>query len=505
MIDGFILGLTTLFSVQALLGLVAGVVIGYLVGALPGLSAGVGMALLIPFTFELDPVVSVVMLVTLYMASEYSGAIPAILVNTPGEPSAAITALDGYPMRERGEAGQALTLSILGSAVGSIISTILLVFSVHWMTRFALAFGPAEYFALAVVGLSLISTLSGCNVVRGFVALLFGLLLTTIGTDPVDGIRRFAFVDGLLGGIPFIPALVGLFALAEVLKMLETTDEKPVPLKKIEGLSGQFSLLKPHTWNLLRSTLIGYVIGVIPGAGATIASITAYSVQKRISKSPETFGKGNPEGVVAAETANNACMPGALAPMLALGIPGKASTAVLIGALAIHGVQPGPLIFQRNPEVPYTIYVALLVGMPLMVLVGLYGARLWVRITQVPKGAVAGIVVAMCLLGTFAESNDIFAIWIAVAFGIIGYVLGKVDIEPAPIILALVLGYMMESNFRRALVISGDDPIVFVSHPISAICLVVAVVVFALPLIQNRLARRVRLMDADAVRAAAEN
>ncbi|WP_102958097.1 tripartite tricarboxylate transporter permease [Mangrovicella endophytica] len=494
MLNGFLVGLQSFTSFAVLAGLFGGVIVGYLVGALPGLSAGVGMALLIPFTFGLDPVVSIVMLVTLYMASEYSGAIPAILVNTPGEPSSAVTALDGYPMRMRGEAGQALTLSILGSAVGSVLSTILLVLTVNWMTGVALAFGPAEYFALAVLGLSLVSTLSGHSVIRGLVALLFGLLLTTIGTDPVDGIPRFVFNEGLLGGIPFISALIGLFALSEVLEMLETTDEKPMPLKAMSGVLGQFSLLKPHVGNMVRSTFIGYILGVIPGAGATIASLTAYAVQRRVSKTPETFGKGNPEGLVAAETANNACMPGALAPMLALGIPGKASTAVLVGALAIHGVQPGPLIFAQHPEIPYSVYIALLVGMPFMVALGLFGSRLWVKLTLIPRGVVAAIVCATCLLGTFSEANDIFSIWVAAVFGIVGYVLRKLDIEPAPIVLALVLGYMMESNFRRALVGSGDDYAVFATSPIAAVCLVLALIVFVLPLTGAMLFKR-RLAD----------
>jgi putative tricarboxylic transport membrane protein len=496
MLDGFLLGLDAFASWPVIAGLFGGVLIGYLVGALPGLSAGVGMALLIPFTFGLDPVVSIVMLVTLYMASEYSGAIPAILVNTPGEPSSAVTALDGYPMRLRGEAGEALTLSILSSAFGSIVSTILLIFTVSWMTGIALAFGPAEYFALAVLGLSLVSTLSGHSVIRGLVALLFGLLLTTIGTDPVDGVPRFVFNDGLLGGIPFIAALIGLFGLSEVLTMLENSDEKPGALKSIPGISAQFSLLMPHVGNLFRSTFIGYILGVIPGAGATIASLTAYSVQRRMSKSPDTFGKGNPEGVVAAEAANNACMPGALAPTLALGLPGKASTAVLVGALAIHGVRPGPLLFVQHPEIPYSIYIALLAGMPFMVVLGLYGAKLWVKLTQIPRGVVAAIVCATCLLGTYSEANDIFSIWVAVAFGLIGYVLSKIEIEPAPIVLALVLGYLMESNFRRALVGSGESYSVFATSPISALCLILALIIFVLPFL-GKLRRRTSAVETD--------
>lgn len=496
MLNGFLVGLDAFMSLPVLAGLFGGVLVGYLVGALPGLSAGVGMALLIPFTFGLDPVVSIVMLVTLYMGSEYSGAIPAILVNTPGEPSSAVTALDGFPMRMQGKAGEALTLSILGSAFGSVLSTILLIFTVHWMTSIALAFGPAEYFSLAVLGLSLVSTLSGHSVVRGLVALLFGLLLTTIGTDPIDGVARFVVNDSLLGGVPFIAALIGLFGLSEVLTMLENSDEKPVVMKSIGRVTARIGILKPHLGNLIRSTFIGYILGVIPGAGATIASLTAYSVQRGLSKNPEAFGKGSPEGVVAAETANNSCMPGALAPMLALGIPGKASTAVLVGALAIHGVRPGPLIFTQHPEIPYSIYIALLIGMPFMVLLGLFGARLWVKVTQIPRAVVAAIVCATCLLGTFSEANDIFSIWVAVSFGIIGYILSKVDIEPAPIVLALVLGYMMESNFRRALVGSGDEFSVFVTSPISAVCLVLAVIIFVLPFVEKFTRRRARLTAA---------
>jgi putative tricarboxylic transport membrane protein len=494
MLEGFLHALALFASWQVAGGLMAGVLIGYLVGALPGLSASMGMALLVPFTFGLNPVVSIVMLVTLYMASEYSGAIPAILCNTPGEPSAAITALDGYPMRERGEAGHALTLSILGSAFGSVVSTLLLILTAQGIASFALAFGPADYFALAVLGLSLISCLAGDSLLRGTIGLIFGLMLTTIGIDPVDGITRYVFVPGLLGGISFIAALVGLFALSEVFEMLESAGRPPQPLRQMPGVSGQLKLLLPHKWNLIRSTLVGFVIGVVPGTGATIASITAYALQKKLSRDPDSFGKGNPEGVVASETANNACIPGALAPMLALGIPSKASVAILIGALTINGVQPGPLIFIKNPEIPYAIYIALLVGMPFMVVLGLWGARMWVRLTLIPTSIVAALVAAICLLGTYAESNDLFAVYTAIVFGVIGYVLRKAGIAPAPIVLALVLGYMMESNFRRAMLQSGGDPSVFLVNPIAASCLILALAAFVVPLVQNLLnARSVRL------------
>jgi putative tricarboxylic transport membrane protein len=485
MSDGFIHALGLFASWQVACGLGAGILVGYLVGALPGLSASMGMALLIPFTFGLSPVVSIVMLVTLYMASEYAGAIPAILCNTPGEPSAAITALDGYPMRQRGEAGHALTLSILGSAFGSVVSTMMLIVTVQPMAAFALAFGPAEYFALAVLGLSLISSLTGNSLVKGLIGLLFGLLITTIGIDPVDGITRYVFAPALLSGVSFIAALIGLFALSEVFEMIETATERPQPLQDMPGVSGQLRLLIPHRWTLIRSTLIGFAIGVVPGAGATIASIAAYVAEKRLSKDPDSFGKGNPTGVVASETANNACIPGALAPMLALGIPSKASVAILISALTIHGVQPGPLIFTKSPEIPYAIYIALFIGMPFMVVLGLSGARLWVRLTLIPKSIVAVMVAAICLLGTYAEGGDIFAVYTAVFFGVVGYLLRKAGIGPTPIVLALVLGYMMESNFRRAMLQSAGDPVVFVSSPIAAVCLVLALLMLFLPIVKN--------------------
>ncbi len=489
MTDGLYQALLLFGSWQVLAGLAAGVIVGYVVGALPGLSASMGMALLIPFTFGLSPVVSIVMLVTLYMASEYSGAIPAILCNTPGEPSAAITALDGYPMRQQGRAGEALTLSILGSAFGSLVATVLLIMTVESMAAFALAFGPADYFALAVLGLSLISALSGGSLLRGVIGLLIGLIVATVGIDPVDGITRFVFTPELLSGISLISALIGLFALSEVFEMIETSDEKPQPLAEMPDLSGQLWMLWPYRGALTRSTLIGFLIGVVPGAGATIASLTAYVLEKRLSSDPDSFGKGNPAGVVAAETANNACIPGALAPMLALGIPSKASVAILISALTIHGVQPGPLIFQKHPQIPYSIYIALIIGMPIMVVVGLWGARLWVRLTLVPKSIIAPVVAAICLLGCYAESGEMFAVYTAIAFGVGGYLLRKVGIGPTPIVLALVLGYMMESNFRRAMLQSGGDPMVFLVNPISAVCLGLALLMLVLPIVQDLRAR----------------
>lgn len=484
--DGFAQAFAAMASWDVARAMIFGVLAGYFVGATPGKSSSIGIALALPFTFAMSTVSSIVLLVTLYMASEYAGAIPAILVNTPGIPAAAITALDGYPMRLRGEAAGALTLSILSAAFASTTSTVLLIFTATWMAAIALTFGPVEYFAIAVLGLSLVSSLSGKSMLKGLIGLFFGFAVGVIGTDPLDGVNRYVFADSLLSGVEFIPALIGLFALSGVFVMVEDADQAVQPLKDMPTLVRQFGLIKPHFWTLLRSTLVGYLVSIIPGHGATISAVVSYAVQKRLSRTPETFGKGNPEGVVASEAGANASVPAALAPMLALGIPGSASTAVLIGALTLHGVQPGPLIFVKNPEVPYSIFLSLLLTMPLMVILGLGGARLWAKVTQVPRPIMAALVAALCLLGSYASQNDVFAIWTTVFFGIVGYVLRKIDIQPAPIVLALILGYLTETNFRRALIASAGDPLTLLTSPISVVCMILAACVFLWPFIRRR-------------------
>lgn len=475
-----------MLSVDVATGLFGGAILGYLIGSIPGLSSSIGIALLIPFTYSLSPVTSIVLLVTLYMATEYAGAIPAILMNTPGVPAAAVTAIEGYPMRLRGEAGGALTMSILSAGFASVCATLLLIACSTWIASVALAFGPVEYFAIALMGLSMVSSLSGDSMLKGFIALFLGLGVAVIGTDPMDGTPRYVLMDSLLSGIPFIPALIGLFALSGVFSLVENSAESPAALKAVPRISGQVGLMRPHLGTLSRSTLLGFLVSVIPGHGATISAFISYAFQKRMSRHPEAFGHGSPEGLIASEAAANASVPGALAPMLSLGIPGSASTAVLIGALTLHGVQPGPLLFTRNPEIPFSIFVALIVTMPFMVCLGLWGIRLWVKVTAVPRSVIAGLVGAMCLLGSYASMNDLFAMWTTIAFGILGYILHKAKIHPAPIVLALILGNMTEANFRRALMASGGNYATFVTHPVGVVCALLALLVFAMPFLRRK-------------------
>jgi putative tricarboxylic transport membrane protein len=483
MIEGLYVGLIAIISVDVILALCAGIAIGYMVGSLPGLTTAVGMAVVLPFTFAMDPVSAMVMLVAIYVAGDYAAAIPGILVNAPGQPAAAITAFDGYPMRLQGKAGEALTLSILSSGFGAFVSTLLLIVSAAGLAHIALAFGPAEYFALSLLGLALVTSLASGSMTRAVIGLVIGLMVVTIGLDPISGTQRYVFHRGLIEGVPFLPALIGLFALSEVFMMLERSlkssgeriQSLPSPWKSIP-------MIFPYGRTLGRSSIIGFLIGVVPGAGATIASLVSYSVSKRLSKQPDSFGTGNPEGVVASETANNAAGPGALAPLLSLGIPGSASAAILIGALMIHGINPGPMLFARNPEIPYAIFVSLLIGLPVMMLIGLLGTRFWVQITRLSPALVSTVVTSVCLLGAYTYDNNILSVWVTVVAGIIGYVLRKLNIHPAPIILALVLGSMMESNLRRGLRVSGDDFSYFISKPLSAIILFCAFAVFVLPM-----------------------
>ncbi|QHJ72368.1 hypothetical protein DNR44_005745 [Planococcus halotolerans] len=469
-----------------MLYILAGSLIGYFVGALPGLTPSVGIALLVPITFTMEPIPALILLVSLYVAAEYGGGITAILLNAPGTPAAAATALDGYPLATRGQAGKALTISILASGIGAFVSAILLIFTAVPMAAMALQFGPVEYFALAIFGLSLISSLSEGSITKGFIAMFFGLLIISVGIDPIVGVPRFAVNTDLLGGIPFLPALVGLFALSEVLFMLEKSDVKRNKVEKITGLGvSRSEIMSIKKTLFIKAPLLGYVIGVIPGAGATIASLISYNEAKRSSKDKGSFGKGNIEGVAASEGANNAAVPGALAPLLALGIPGSASAAILIGALTMQGLQPGPKLFTDNPEIPYSLFAALLIAAPIMLLIGLLGVRAWVNVTKIPNNILAVIVAGICIVGAYAYSNSMYSVWVMLLFGIFGYFIRKLAIPTTPIVLAMVLGFMMEVNFRRGMIIADGEISFIFTRPISVVLITLSVLTLILPLVQS--------------------
>lgn len=482
MIDNLLIGLNAFADPMVLVGLVAGAFIGYLIGAIPGLGPSLGIALMIPFTYSMDPLVSIVMLVALFAAAEYGGAISGILLNSPGTAAAVATAWDGYPLTKQGKTGIALNISIISSGIGIFVSTVLLFLTAVPLSEYALNFGPSAYFALALLGLSLVSSFSSGSLLKGALAMGIGLALATVGLDSQTGVPRFSYHPDFFEGLPLVPVLLGLFALSEVLFMIEAGASHKIKNQPMSGiLEVPFKTFYKMKFLFLRSSLIGYFVGVIPGAGASIGSFVSYAVAKRFSKEPELFGKGSYEGIAASETANNASVSGSLSPLLALGIPGSATTAIMIGALMIHGVQPGPLLFTTSPEIPYTVFVSLWISVPIMVFIGLAGARFWAKVADIPRPAIAAIVASISLIGAYASTSSMFPVYVALTFGVIGYLLRKANIPLAPIILALVLGDMLETNLRRALSISNGDVTTFITNPLSAILLTVAILSFLLP------------------------
>lgn len=493
MFEYFILAFSNLFQIENILILIAGSLIGYIVGIIPGLTPSIGIALLIPLTFSLEKSTALILISSLYMAAEYGGGITAILLNAPGTPAAAATAFDGYPMLKKGRGGEALALSISASAFGAFFSAILLILTAIPMANFALNFTSFEYFALALFGLCLISSLSEGLIVKALIALCLGLIAITIGMDPIDGIPRFAYINHFFGGIPFLPALIGLFALSEVFFMLEDDNKKSTDEEQkitFFGIANIINSLSKMKVNLVRSSFIGYIIGVIPGAGVTIASIVGYNEAKRFSKNKELFGKGNPEGIIGSEAANNASVSGSFAPLLALGIPGSASAAIIMGALTMQGVQPGPLLFDEHPDIPYAVFVTLLVSAPLLLVIGLYGSKILLNVTKIPKNILAVLVTGIAILGSYSYSNSMYPVWIMFIAGLIGYIFRKIQIPTTPIILAMVLGYMMEVNLRRGLIVSQGDFSYILSRPIALTILVLALITFIAPLARSLFKKR---------------
>jgi putative tricarboxylic transport membrane protein len=473
MIEHLAAGFLLVAQWQNTLAIVLGSIIGYLVGALPGLSAGMGIALLLPFTFYMPPLTSLVLLTSLYSAAEYGGSITAVLINVPGEAGATPTTFDGYPLTQKGQPGKALGVSIVASAYGGIASTVALILVSIPLAQIALKFGPPEYFALGVFGLTTVAGLAGKSWIKGFITVLFGLLITTIGVDAVSGTSRYIFAKVLYEGIPLIPVLVGLFAVSEVFETMEELGEHFVYQKFSGTLPTMREYLGTHM-AMLRGTIIGFIIGIVPGAGKAVASFIAYNEERRASKHPELFGTGVLEGVASPEAANNAVVGGALVPLLSLGIPGSAAAAVLIGAFTIQGLQPGPLLFAKEPGLVYGLFASLLIGNLVMLAMGLLGTKVWAKVLDVPKNILTPIVLTICLFAAYAESSNVFGVWLALIFGILGYLLRKYGFPVAPIVLAIVLGTMIEVSFRRSMILSDGSASIFVTRPVAGGILVLA-------------------------------
>ncbi|MDR2111992.1 MAG: tripartite tricarboxylate transporter permease [Candidatus Accumulibacter sp.] len=456
------------FRPECLWSIFVGVFGGTLIGALPGLTATMGVALLIPMTFGMDPVLGLNMLIGIYIGGIYGGCISSILVKTPGTPASAATVLDGYPLAQKGQALKALGMATLASGIGGLLSCVVLATMAPMLARMALKFGPAEYFSLAAFGLAIIASLSS-DILKGILVGCFGMLLSTIGSDPIGGVQRFTFgMTGFSDGVAFIPALIGLFAISEVLVQVERIVEKTEVTVKLSGSIPNMKEMLSCWKTLLRGSIIGTVVGIIPGTGSGTASWISYSETKRNSKHPERFGTGELEGVAATETANNAVCGGALVPLLALGIPGDSVTAVLVGGLMIQGLAPGPMLFVERPDVVVGIFTGSFVANIFMVIIGLAGVRMFAQVLKLPKIHLITGIVMFCVLGSYAINMNATDLYTMLAFGIMGYFLQKYDFSLAAVCIALILGPLAEENLRLAYIANKGDLTVFLTRPISA-------------------------------------
>lgn len=496
--DSLMLGFASLMGWKPVLIIVIGVIVGILAGAMPGLSPSTAVALLVPFSYTMTPGLALILLTSIYIASNYGGSITAVLINTPGTPSAAVTAMDGYPLTQQGQAGKGLGTALVASTIGGAVGVAILILFAVPLARIALKFSPADYFALALFGLATVASMGRGNVLKALVAILFGLLVKTIGIDPISGVSRFTFgSDVLYDGFTLIPALIGLFAVSVVFEKVEKWTGLDRTLDKIDNKLPSFKEFMKIKMTILRSSIIGTIIGIFPGAGATIAAFISYDISKRASKEPEMFGKGSLEGVAAAEGANSSSVGGALVPLLALGIPGSATDAVLLGAFMLHDLVPGPLLFRDNPEIVYGIFSALIVANLIMLFIGLYGNRMFIKVVSVPDGILYPLILAIAVIGSFAVSSALFDVAACIGFGVVGWIFKRYGYPVAPVVLGIVLGNMVEENFRRALIMGGYP--IFIEDKLALIMLLLAVLSFIYPLFKQWRERRTQTREPDGI------
>jgi len=468
-----------------------GCLLGTVIGVLPGIGPAAAIALLLPITYGIEPTSSLIMLCGIYYGAMYGGSTTSILINTPGESSSVMTALDGYAMARSGRAGAALAISAIASFVAGTISVVLLSLLAVPLAGFALKFGPAEYFTLMLFAMTSVAALTGPSLAKGLLSMFLGLMFATIGIDLQSGQQRFTFdLPELQDGIGFIVVVVGLFAIAEVFSGLEDLLKGR---SEIIRMSGSLWLTREE-WRrsvmpILRGTGIGFFKGVLPGAGATIATILSYSVERMLSREKAKFGTGMIEGVAGPEAANNASTGGAMVPLLTLGVPGSGSTAVLLAAFIMYGLQPGPLLFEKRPDLVWGLIASMYIGNLVLLVLNLPLVGVFVRLLYIPIGLLLPMVVSISAIGIFAVNGNIFELYLALGFGVIGYVFRKMAIPVAPLVLSLVLGGMMEQSFRQAMTISGADPGVFVRSPICIALLAASALALSIPFIAPLLRR----------------
>ena len=471
------LGFGVALTFQNILYCLAGGLLGTLIGVLPGIGPVPTIAMLLPITYALPPVSALIMLAGIYYGAQYGGSTTAILVNLPGEASSVVTCLDGYQMARQGRAGAALTVSAVGSFVAGCFATLLVAAFAPPLAEVALKFGPAEYFSLMVLGLLAAVVLASGSLVKAIAMIVLGLLLGIVGTDVNSGLPRFSFgIPELSDGIGFVVVAMGLFGFAEIIVNLEHTEKREVFTDKVSNLMLSWKDFKSALPAMLRGTGIGSALGILPGGGALLGSFAAYTVEKKIAKDPSRFGKGAIEGVAGPESANNAGAQPSFIPLLTLGIPPNAVMALMVGAMTIHSIQPGPQVMTSNPQLFWGLIASMWIGNLMLVVQNLPLIGIWIKLLSVPYRLLYPAILLFCCIGVYSLQNNIFDVMLTVVFGFVGWIFVKLECEPAPLLLGFVLGPMMEENLRRALLLSRGDPTVFFTRPISAVMLSIAAV-----------------------------
>ena len=478
LISNLMLGFDTALSLQNILYCTIGVTIGTLIGVLPGMGPVATVAMLLPATYALPPTSALIMLAGIYYGASYGGSTTAILVNIPGEASAVVTCLDGHMMAKRGRAGSALGIAAIGSFFAGCVATLLIAAFAPPLTELAFQFGPAEYFSLMVLGLVSATVLATVSLLNAICMVLLGLLLGLIGTDVNSGAFRFTFgLDELQDGIDFVPLSMGLFGFAEIMRNLEGNMSRSLVPNKVKNILPSWQEIKVSVGPIVRGTALGSILGVLPGGGALLSSFASYTAEKKLAgdKADPPFGYGNIRGVAGPESANNAGAQTSFVPMLTLGIPSNAVMALMIGAMMIHDIVPGPQVMQSDPGLFWGLIISMWIGNLILVVLNLPMIGVWVQLLRVPYRWLFPAILVFCCIGVYSINNNVWDVWIAIFFGFAGYVFGKLGCETAPLVLGFILGPMMEENLRRAMLLSRGDPSVFVSSPISCGLLIAAV------------------------------
>lgn len=468
-----------------------GVFVGTLIGVLPGIGPAGTISILIPITFRIPPVSAIIMLAGIYYGAQYGGSTTSILVNIPGEASSVVTCLDGYQMARQGRAGPALGIAAFGSFIAGTFSVIGLMVLAFPLAKVALKFGPPEYFGLMILGLTIVTYLVRGSVIRALQMAVLGIFLSSVGMDVMVGTPRFTFgMIDLADGIGLVPLVMGVFGISEVLINVEQSLSRQIFETKIKGLLPNLKDWKDSKWPIVRGSLIGFFLGILPGGGAIISSFVSYAVEKRVSRHPEKFGKGAIEGVAGPESANNAAIGGAFIPFFSLGIPPNVVMALLLGALMIHGIQPGPLILKQHPDIFWGTVASMYVGNGMLLLLNLPLIGIWVKILKIPYPTLFPLILLFCLIGSYSINFTVFDILVMVFFGIVGYILRKLEYEFAPLVLGYVLGPLLERSLRQSLILSDGSFLIFMNRTISAVCILMSFILLLTPLIPHLRKRR---------------